>query len=457
MDATTAELVAMLHRRRDQIPASATQAARRLVLDVLGVAVAGSATVEGGLVVDAMRAAGKYGESPVPVAAERFDVATSALVMATMAYSIGLTDTHSQSITHPGPSIVPAALVLSEKLGASDADTLTAIVLGVEAVVRIGAVVNPSHRARGFHPTATCNPFGVAVTAASLLELDRLQTLWAMGLAGSMAGGLYEFRNEGAMLMALHGGLPAHSGIVSAYLAAAGFTGPTTVLEGAEGFFRGFADTVRPEMLLPAPDAPFGIEEVGLRPYNACRYAHSGIDALQRIRKNEGDLDPEAIEEIVVFTHRTAVEQESEPVTLVAARLSTCFNIALAVLYGPRLDEVTQADLADERVRALTARTRVEEDPELTAIFPAKWACRVEIRLRDGRRFTERVDVPKGEPSNPMTDGELREKFHRLADPVIGVAAADGIAETVLDPGATTALRGITRRLVPDRAGKESA
>lgn len=436
MAATTSTLVDTLFARADRVSPGALAAARRLVLDVLGVAIAGAATREGRIVAQTMTGMRRFGDTPVPLAEHRYDVATAALVTGTMAYSIGLTDTHSQSITHPGPSVVATALSVGHAVGADDDAILRAIVLGCEAVVRIGSVVNPSHRGRGFHPTATCNPFGTAVTAAYLLGLDRERTLWTLGLAGSMAGGLYEFRHEGAMLMALHGGLPAASGVNAAYLAQAGFTGPTTVLEGPDGFFRGFADDTRPELLIPADDAPFGVEELALRPYNACRYAHSGIDALHAM----GPIDHRDVKRITVWTHATAVDQEVEPTTPVSARLSTKFTIAHTVVHGPPLLDLTAADLADTTVLDLTRRTDVVEDPALTALFPRKWACRVDVELASGEVRTAQVDTPKGEPDNPMSEDEVAEKFRRLAAPAIGEQRADRVAAQVADGPLTAVL-----------------
>ena len=429
MAATTSTLVDTLFARADRVSPAALASARRLVLDVLGVAVAGSRTREGRGVRTTMTGLRRFGDTPVPLAQDRYDLATAALVTGTMAYSIGLTDTHSQSITHPGPSIVATALSVGHAVGASDDAILRSVVLGCETVVRVGAVVNPSHRGRGFHPTATCNPFGAAVTAAHLLGLDRERTLWALGLAGSMAGGLYEFRHAGDMLMALHGGLPAASGITAAYLARDGFTGPATVLEGPDGFFRGFADDIRPDMLIPADDARFGVEELALRPYNACRYAHSGIDALRSM----DPFDHDDVKRITVWTHATAVDQEVEPTTPVSARLSTKFTIAHTVVHGPPLLDLTAEDLADETVLDLARRTDVVEDPSLTAMFPRRWACRVAVELASGEVRTAQVDTPKGEPDNPMSEHEVDEKFHRLADPVIGAEAAGRIATQVAE------------------------
>lgn len=450
---TTQALVDALFQRANPLPETAQDATRGLVLDVLGVAVAGAATVEGQLALQVMTDLDRAGRCNVPLSSRGFDPATAALLTGTMAYSIGLTDTHAESITHPGPSVVPAALAVGQATKATDADILRAIALGVEAVVRIGAVVNPSHRARGFHPTATCNPFGAAVAASCLLGADKEQMLWGLGLAGSMAGGLYEFRNEGAMVMALHGGWPAASGVTAAYLATAGFTGPTTILEGSEGFFQGFADETAPEKLVPTPDTPLGIEEVSLRPYCACRYAHAGIDALKQITATHGRIDPDDVEQVTVWTHRTAVEQESEPTTLVSARLSTAFTIALTMVHGPRLAEVTKEDLNDERIHRLIGRIQVREDPELTALFPRQWPCRVSVQMRSGKVYEERVDTPKGEPDNPLSPGELEEKFRRLAGPSLGLGGATAVVDTVLGSGGGQELASVLMQLATPAEG----
>ena len=444
----TEPFIGALLERADGIPASALAAARKLVVDVLGVAVAGALTAEGRIVLDTMSGVAGPGISAVPLCDRTFDPASAALITGTMVYSLGLTDTHAQSITHPGPSVVPTALAVGQAAGASDEQILRAIVLGVELIVRVGAVVNPSHRARGFHPTATCNPFGAALTASYLLGQSAAQTLSALGIAGSMAGGLYEFRHEGSMLMALHGGWPARSGITAALLAGGGFTGPATVLEGPEGFFRAFADHIRPEHLaLPEDGQPWGIEELSLRPYNACRYAHSGIDALARISSEHGPVAAEDVRHLVVWTHRTAVQQECEPTSLVSARLSTAFTIALTFIHGPRLGEMTTADLHDKEVQSLLTRTEIREDPRLTELFPRLWACRVEIGLADGRTLSAEVTTPKGEPGNPLTDEETIAKFCRLAGGRLGAAESSDLASSVLRGDGETPLATVIGRL----------
>ncbi len=446
MEPSTAAFVDFLEDRARAIGPDALAAATTLVLDVLGVAVAGSATPEGQIVGDVMLATGRAGGIAVPGKVKGYDPTAAALVTGTAAYSIGLTDTHSRSITHPGPSVVAAALAVGQAVGASGEEVLRAVVLGCEAVARIGAVVNPSHRRRGFHPTATCNPFGAAFAASHLLKADRQHTLWALGLAGSTSGGLYEFRHQGDMLMALHGGLPAANGAMAAYLAAADFTGPATVLEGPEGFFRAYADEIQPNELLVSHPS-YAVQELSLRPYCACRYAHAAIDGIRLLSSAEGPVDPDEIAHVTVFTHRVSVEQETAPVSIVGARLSTRFNVALALVHWPRVSEVPPNDLRDRKVTDVADRITIEEDPRLTAMFPQHWACRVRIETRDGRVLERQVESPWGDPDNPMSPGEVDDKFMRLAAPVIGPASAENLMVSVRSLDRATDLQDVVHAM----------
>jgi 2-methylcitrate dehydratase PrpD len=103
----------------------------------------------------------------------------------------------------------------------------------------------------------------------------------------------------------------------------------------------------------------------------------------------------------------------------------------MAVVHGPRLAEVSLADLTDPAVKEICDRVEILEDEELTALFPKKWACRVQVELVTGKTYEWRVDVPKGEPDNPLSGVEIHQKFHQLADPVIGVDRAVKVIRAV--------------------------
>ncbi|HUV20552.1 MAG TPA: MmgE/PrpD family protein, partial [Gammaproteobacteria bacterium] len=131
------------------------------------------------------------------------DSRRQALLMAALTHITETDDLHRASVTHPGCVVVPAVLSLGEKLGSSNRQMLSAILQGFEAMCRIGAAVGPAHY-RIWHNTSTCGPFGSAMAAACLMQLDATQTLDALGNAGTQASGFWQFMESGAMSKHLH-------------------------------------------------------------------------------------------------------------------------------------------------------------------------------------------------------------------------------------------------------------
>ena len=427
--ASTAKLISDILKFYKDIPDAVLEKTADLVLDALGIVIAGSQTIEGRLAADFVEEFGGRGQATVIGRQGYLDPARAALANGTMGYSIGLTDTHSLSITHPGASVVPAALAVAQQENCSGLDFLRAVTMGYEVVTRLGTAINPSNRARGFHTSAVCNPFGAATAAALLLGADEDRLAWALGNAGSMSGGLFEFRAGGDMTMAFHGGWPAHSGVTAAYLARHGFTGPRTVLEGQDGFLRAMADQYDGEALHRNFGQTYGVEEMSFRAYCACRYAHTAIGALENIKERSGGLEVEQIEEVLVETHRTAIIQETEPKNLTGARLCSAFNIALSLVYGPRLTEILPEDLGDPRIQAVYGKIRMVEDPAMTKEFPRLWTSRVLVKLKNGTTMEDTLDHAKGDPLNPMTSAEIKAKFESVAGAVLKPANTRAIVQ----------------------------
>jgi len=128
-------------------------------------------------------------------------------------------------------------------LGASGRRFIEAVVVGYEVMVRLGRALGPEkHYRRGFHPTGTCGVFGSSVTASKLLGLKAEGITSAMGIAGSQAAGSLEFLAQGAWTKRFHAGWAAHSGMIAAQLARRRFRGPRSIIEGRDGFLRGYSD-----------------------------------------------------------------------------------------------------------------------------------------------------------------------------------------------------------------------
>src|SRR5580704_10977477 len=278
------------------LPASVITDSKRAILDWLGSALAGALEPPARLMHSVVARLGVSREATV-FAAGRASAATAALANGVASHILELDDVHKTSTLHPGAPIIPAALAVAEREHADGKAFLLAVALGYEAALRIGEAVNPSHY-RFWHPTGTAATFGAAMAAGSLLKLNSVQMLNAMGSAGTQAAGLWEFNADGAMSKHLHPGKAAFNGVLSADLALAGFTGASRILEGERGFFRATSEGYDATRVTVGLGTKWKISENCYKLYSCCGHTHTAIDTALELRallKRDGR---EAIEDI---------------------------------------------------------------------------------------------------------------------------------------------------------------
>ena len=414
----------------DDLPEEAVALTRRSILDWLGSALRGGTTEPARIARKVASRAMPGNDATVLANGERLSALGAAFVNGTASHIIELDDLHQASTFHPAAPIIPAALAVAERRNARGRDFIRAVALGYDVGIRVAEAVNPSHY-RYWHPTATCGVFGATAAASALLDLSTDEVVHALGTAGTQAGGLWEFLADGAMSKHLHAGMAAHDGILSADLAAAGFTGATRILEGPRGFFAATTDTPLPERVTAGLGRDFKIVENGFKLHACCGHTHTAVDAALLLRER---IAGRPIERIDIDTYRVALDITDNPAprTPYEAKFSIQYAVAVALLDGRAgLEQFTEERLAGDDVRALLARTSASENPERTAAYPAVWASRVRVTLADGTVLEETVEHPKGMPANPLTDDEVAAKFHDLADPVIGHHAAARLVEEV--------------------------
>lgn len=339
---------------------------------------------------------------------------------------------HRQSSVHAGTVVVPAVLALEGSARGDGRRQLEAILRGSEAAFRIGRAAGSAHY-RIYQNTATIGRFGAAMAAALLLGLDRAQTVHALGNAGTLAGGLWEYRETGAMTKQLHAGGAAEAGIAAAQLAARGVTGPMKILEGDRGFFKAACPDADPGAVLRDPEGPWGLHACSIKPWPSSRHTHPAIDAALGIALPAGS----AIEAVEVETYRAAVDLcgKRSPGSPHQGKSSIAYCVAAALADG-RVDLASFEAEAFERHRALLPRIDVKADENLTRAYPQSWGARVAVRLADGQRIDCARIAAKGDPESPLSDGEFRDKARSLlllggvADPEKAIArllaAADG-------------------------------
>lgn len=325
-------------------------------------------------------------------------------------------DVDKRALLHPGPVIIPAALVAAQTVGADAPSLLDGIVRGYEAVIRVGRAVGPGHY-KYWHNTGTCGPFGAAAAAASLYQLDIQDTVSALGLAGTQASGLWQTRHEPAShAKQLHTSRAAHAGLMAAQLARSGFVGPKTILEGEQGFFAATCAGADPYAVVDVKDdAPFAIHDVSFKPWPACRHAHAAIDAA--LAHHDKGVTPEKIQKITIRTYHDALVfcDKPHPSDTLSAKFSLQHSVAVCLLNGkPALDFFDGGFLEDEVIRDLRARIDVVDDAQFSENYPARFGSAVDIIMQDGTEHSVCVEDALGDPENPVSEAVIVQKADSL-------------------------------------------
>lgn len=331
--------------------------------------------------------------------------------------ALEMDDVHRTAILHPGPVIWPTLL---GKSGGGLDQALDAGVRGYEAMIAIGAMFDGRHYAF-WHNSATAGAFGAAAAAACHGGAEDAQLVSALGLAGSVTGGLWQMRHEPVMAKQWHLAHAMATGDAAARYAMAGVTGPRFILEGPQGLLAATCDAPKPLELVDG----WRIEEVSFKPWGACRHAHPAIDAALDL-KAQGKL----VGEVTVSTYRDALVfcDRPEPASVIDAKFSLQHAVAVVMEHGaPQL-----ADFEPDAIAALAearARVRVVESPAFTHAYPAHFGAGVasaagQVTLSDAR----------GDPERPLPESGVIEKARALMDwGGLDSAQADAMIAAVLE------------------------
>ncbi len=325
---------------------------------------------------------------------------------------------------HAGTAVIPAALAVAEEMALGGRQFIEAVVAGYEAANRVSASVHPGHTLSGFLPTGTCGAFGAAAAAGRLMGLDEQGMLNALGNAGYLLPlSMAEQLMGGFTVKIVQGGQAASSGLTAAGLARAGITGAPYVLEGSalNGGFTQITTSGEPALdrVTDRLGEHYSLMDVYFKPYTACRHTHGAAQAvLDLVREN--DLDPDEVRGLDVHTYGIALLAVGKPISekesFVKAQFSIPYVVSACLLdreLGPK--QLTEARVADPVLLGFSKKVEVHCDDELNRVYPERTSSRVEITLKGGRRLVRQVDIPKGDPRDPMTLEDLAVKVKRFA------------------------------------------
>ena len=427
---TLARQLAEHHSRLSyrQIPASGRHAMKRLLLDYLGVAIAGSQTESGEIAREFAKLQGRAPEATLIGGGGRVPMAAASFANAISCHSIELDDIDVLALFHFSPPVFSAALAVAEESGATGKDLVAALAAGCEVMERVSTAANNDLRNRAFHTTPTCGVYGATVAAGKLMKLNPAQLTSALGLAGAQASGLMEMYGP-SMQKRFNPGPAARNGVTAAYMARLGFTGADTIFEGERGFLRAFAGRKDGAELVRDLGDPYELK-IEFKPYSCARPIHNAIDCALEIRRQHAP-DLGKIRSIVVRRHPDWADyhQNTAPRTYHEAQVSLPYSVAIALVEGNALlAQYTDRKLGNAQVRRLMDLTRIETDDSL----PRGVSCHTTITMASGETYVSQVDYPKGSIENPMSDDELRAKFESLAVPVVGTLRAARIADAAM-------------------------
>lgn len=352
-----------------------------------------------------------------------------ALIQGGLTHILEMDDLHRASVVHPGCVVVPAAFALAEKAQGDGRKFLTAILQGFEATCRVGMAVGREHY-KIWHSTATCGPFGSAMAAACLLDLDDRAAVDALGNAGTQAAGLWQFLETGAMSKHLHAGRGAEAGVLAAQLAALGFSGPPEILEGSCGLFAGACPDADPSRVLAAPDHRWQLHETSIKPWPSCRHTHPAIDAALEISSK---VDIETIDAIRVDTYQSVLDvcHRPKPTSVYEAKFSLQHCVAAALNDGLVDFSSFEQDKRDS-LEALRAKVTLNTAEPYVSAYPKDWGAEVTVRLSSGAKISANRTHCKGDPQDALTEVEMREKALMLLS-FGGVENAEGLIEAILN------------------------
>lgn len=409
------------------ISESSRKAVKRLLLDYLGVAIAGSQTESGKIACRFAELQGGKAENTLIGANARVPATHGAFANAISSHSIELDDIDVLALFHFSPPVYSAALAVAERQKASGKSLVAALAAGCEMMERVSKAANNSLRNRAFHTTPTTGVFGATVAAAKLLNLAPAKLAAALGLAGAQASGLMEMYGP-SMQKRFNPGPAARNGVTAALMAQLGFTGAETIFDGERGFLKAFTDKNDVSQLTEGLDQPY-LLEIEHKPYSCARPIHNAIDCALEVRKRD-NADIDAIKHIVVERHSdwALYHQNKAPKTYHEAQVSLPYAIAVAFKEGKALlAQFTDRKLKDPQLVRIMNLTEITVNDAL----PRGVSCKMTCTMDDGRTFVSQVDYPKGSIQNSMSDEEIRIKFDTLAIPVIGAQRAARIAELV--------------------------
>ncbi|WP_262692050.1 MmgE/PrpD family protein [Kordiimonas aestuarii] len=379
----------------------------------------------------------------------------AALVGGTAAHALDFDDNFDPAKAHATAVLAPALLAIADERDVTGEQLLDAYIVGLQMIGRVGQGVNPFHRSRGWHATATVGAVGSAAGCARLLGLDTEKTAHAISLSTSLAGGFMS--QFGTMTKPLHAGLAAAGAVQAALFAEAGITAGDQTLHGKNGMdtlmvgqdvedlraIMADKDEYGQKVQFATKDigTPLHIEKYGLKVkrFPNCGSVHRALDGLLALRAQHG-FGPDDVTDIFVrapAAHLRNLMYE-RPTNTMEAKFSLEYGLAVGLLSGnATLQDYESAAIVRPEVTALLPLVRKEYVEALESDFPTE----VHVTLKSGKTVYTTVDMPVGSSAAPLSEAQLLEKFDGCVTGHVTREHADEIKTSLMSLGSEHKVR----------------
>lgn len=409
----------------DQLPTAVAERTKAIILDTVASAVAGRHGDETSLIEGLATAVGGTGDCTV-MGGPRLSPAGAALVNGYQVTAVTVCDVFAPALFHVTPEVIPPAFAVTETEGASGRALITAVAAGLESATRVALGIDyPSFRARGWHSPGVIGPFGGAAAVGVLLGLDPVQQRHAFGLAGSQAAGT--FAHWGTPTIKFHQSRGSLSGLLAGRLAAEGFLSSEDILAHEDGgIYHAYSDGGKPELVTEQLGHQWRLEDISLRRWPAASSIQTMLTGLFDLI-TQHDVDAAGVARVEVHLSPTVHRLHGGlPWTSrFTAQLSAPYLVSI-VLHDHRcwLEQFEPKRFGDPQVDGFARdKVQVVADESLEGT-----ASVVRLVRPDGSVLEDRREVPKGDPSDPLSLDEITQKF---TDASTGLLPADRVARAL--------------------------
>ena len=432
--------------RARALPDEVTEQAKYHLLDTIAAMISGSELPPGQAAQRYIREHSGTGPTTVVASALTAPPIDAALANGVMAHADETDDSHNESRSHPGCSVVPAALAAGEANGIDGTGLLRAVTLGYDigprVVMAMGGAAFSYDSSLSTHSIA--GTFGAAAAAACATGLDARQMRWVLDYTAQQSSGIAAWRRdtdhiEKAFVFA---GMPARNGVTAALLVQSGWNGVDDIFSGPDNFFAAYAPKAQPDRLIEKLGERYEITQTDIKKWTVGSPIQGPLDAIEAIRGKHA-FDADQVKKVAVRlapSVANVVDNRDIP-DICLQHMVAVMLIDKTVSFQAAHDKPRMQDAAVLKQRA---KINLVRDDELAKLLPARETV-VEIDLNDGTHLTERVSAVRGTPRNPMGRKEVIDKVRDLTAPVLGRDPSAKLIETIFEIEKVTDIRTLRR------------